>query len=96
MRILIVVAAVIALGAGATAYALRVPDKPSVAVEEGALVGFSLGRELVADGVRSGYVGDIGVRPAWQGRGLGHALLARSLTEFRSRGLASASLNVDA
>ena len=67
-----------------------------IAVEDETIVGFSLGRELVADGVRSGYVGDIGVRPPWQGRGLGHALLARSLAGFRSRGLASASLNVDA
>jgi mycothiol synthase len=67
-----------------------------IAVEDGSIVGFSLGRELVADGVRSGYVGDVGVRPPWQGRGLGHTLLAGSLAEFRRRGLASASLNVDA
>ena len=67
-----------------------------LAVEAGTVVGFSLGRELVADGVRSGYVGDVGVRPPSRGRGLGHALLARSLAEFRRRGLASASLNVDA
>jgi mycothiol synthase len=67
-----------------------------IAVEDETIVGFSLARELESDGVRSGYVGDVGVRPAWRGRGLGHALLARSLAEFRSRGLASASLNVDA
>lgn len=35
MRVLIVVLAVIALGAGATAYALRAPDSVSVAVEAG-------------------------------------------------------------
>ncbi|MFC3899031.1 hypothetical protein ACFOWZ_46830 [Lentzea rhizosphaerae] len=35
MRILVVVAAVIALGLGATAYALRGPDEVSVAVEQG-------------------------------------------------------------
>ena len=67
-----------------------------LAVDAGSVVGFSLGRERVDGGVRSGYVGDVGVRHAWQGRGLGHALLARSLGEFRRRGLASASLDVDA
>jgi mycothiol synthase len=67
-----------------------------LALEADSVVGFSLGRERLDEGVRSGYVGDVGVRPAWQGRGLGHALLARSLVEFRRRGLASASLDVDA
>jgi mycothiol synthase len=67
-----------------------------LALDAGSVVGFSLGRERVDDGAPSGYIGDVGVRPAWQGRGLGHALLARSLAEFRRRGLASASLDVDA
>ena len=42
-----------------------------LAVEDGTIVGFSLGREAVADGVRSGYVGDVGVRPP--GRAAGSA-----------------------
>lgn len=50
MRILIVIAAVIALGAGATAYALRAPDAVSVAVEQGP-VELSSGRLLFVDDV---------------------------------------------
>ncbi|MGW6934995.1 hypothetical protein ACWGE0_33370 [Lentzea sp. NPDC054927] len=48
MRILIVVAAVIALGVGATAYALRAPDEVSVAVEPGP-VELTPGRLLFVD-----------------------------------------------
>lgn len=48
MRILIVIAAVIALGAGATAYALRSPDEVSVATEAGP-VELTAGRLLFVD-----------------------------------------------
>jgi hypothetical protein len=48
VRILIVVAAVIALGAGATAYALRAPDEVAVAVEPGP-VELTAGRLLFVD-----------------------------------------------
>nr|WP_245849268.1 hypothetical protein [Lentzea kentuckyensis] len=48
MRILIVLAAVVLLGAGATAYALREPDKISVAVEQGS-VELTPGRLLFVD-----------------------------------------------
>ncbi|MGW6448924.1 hypothetical protein [Lentzea sp. NPDC055074] len=57
MRILIVVVAVIALGAGATAYALRTPGAVSVAVEEGP-VELSSGRLLFVDEV-SGRVASV-------------------------------------
>ncbi|MET9227153.1 hypothetical protein [Lentzea sp. NPDC003310] len=57
MRILIVVAAVIALGAGATAYALRGPAAVSVAVEAGP-VELSSGRLLFVDEV-SGNVASV-------------------------------------
>lgn len=57
MRILIVVAAVIALGAGATAYALRAPEKVSVATEAGP-VELSSGRLLFVDEV-SGNVASV-------------------------------------
>ena len=67
-----------------------------LAVDGATIVGFSLGLERVDAGARAGYVGDVGVRAAWRGRGIGHALLARSLAEFQRRGLATAALDVDA
>jgi len=45
---------------------------------------------------RVGWVGDLGVLPAWRGRGIATALLAASFDAFRGRGLATARLNVDA
>jgi mycothiol synthase len=42
-----------------------------------------------------GWVGEIGVRPAWRGRGIGTALLSRSFAEFASRGARVTQLNVD-
>jgi mycothiol synthase len=44
----------------------------------------------------AGYVGGLGVRPAWRGRGYGRALLLRSFREFRNRGMTGATLGVDA
>ena len=44
----------------------------------------------------SGYVGSLGVRRAWRGRGYGRALLLHSFREFRRRGLEHAALGVDA
>lgn len=43
-----------------------------------------------------GYVAALGVRPPWRGRGYGRALLLHSFREFRRRGIARASLGVDA
>jgi len=43
-----------------------------------------------------GYVGALGVRPAWRGRGYGRALLLHSFREFQRRGLPRATLGVDA
>ena len=43
-----------------------------------------------------GYVGAIGVRPAWRGQGLAKALLQRTFAEFWSRGTTRVSLDVDA
>ena len=44
----------------------------------------------------AGWVGALGVRPAWRGRGHGRALLLHSFREFRRRGMTSAALGVDA
>jgi ribosomal protein S18 acetylase RimI-like enzyme len=42
-----------------------------------------------------GYVGAIGVRPAWRGKGLGKALLLRTFGEFWRRGTTRITLDVD-
>jgi mycothiol synthase len=44
----------------------------------------------------AGYVGAIGVRRPWRGRGYGRALLLRSFGEFYARGLRRVTLGVDA
>lgn len=43
-----------------------------------------------------GYVGLLGVRRSWRGRGLGKALLQRAFVAFWGRGLTRVSLGVDA
>jgi mycothiol synthase len=43
-----------------------------------------------------GYVGNIGVRRPWRGKGLAKALLLTAFGEFRRRGKTSATLHVDA
>jgi ribosomal protein S18 acetylase RimI-like enzyme len=43
-----------------------------------------------------GWVGDLGVLPAYRGRGIATALLAASFDAFAARGIATARLNVDA
>jgi mycothiol synthase len=43
-----------------------------------------------------GYVGVLGVRQRWRGRGYGRALLRHSFREFRRRGATEATLGVDA
>jgi mycothiol synthase len=42
-----------------------------------------------------GYVGAIGVRPAWRGQGLANALLQRTFGEFWRRGTTRVTLDVD-
>lgn len=59
-------------------------------------VGFVLSRiDDDVDGSQRGYVGDVGVVPAWRGHGVGEALLTRALADLRARGLPSTSLDVD-
>jgi ribosomal protein S18 acetylase RimI-like enzyme len=43
-----------------------------------------------------GYVGALGVRRRWRGRGYGRALLLHTFREFRRRGMTRATLGVDA
>ena len=44
----------------------------------------------------AGYVGALGVRRPWRGRGYGRDLLLHSFREFRMRGMTRATLGVDA
>ena len=46
--------------------------------------------------LRGGYLGALGVRRPWRGRGYGRALLLYSFREFRLRGMSRATLGVDA
>lgn len=41
-----------------------------------------------------GWVAELGVKPAWRGRGIGSAMLRRSFTSFAERGLSRVMLNV--
>jgi mycothiol synthase len=43
-----------------------------------------------------GYVGALGVRPAWRGKGLAKAMLYRTFSEFWRRGTTRVTLDVDA
>jgi mycothiol synthase len=45
---------------------------------------------------RLGWIGELGVRKPWRGRGIASALLRRSLSTFAARGLTRVRLNVDA
>jgi ribosomal protein S18 acetylase RimI-like enzyme len=47
-------------------------------------------------GVERGWLDSVFTRRAWRGRGLAHALVARSLTLLRERGLSEGILGVDA
>ena len=60
------------------------------------VVGFVLARVHAREGHSEGYVSQIGVRPRWRGKRLGHTLLTYVLWQLRSRGLQAASLDVDA
>lgn len=49
----------------------------------------------IAGGDACAYIGDLGVRMAYRGRGLGRALLLRALRDVQQRGMAAAELDVD-
>jgi ribosomal protein S18 acetylase RimI-like enzyme len=65
-----------------------------VAWEDGEVAGVSLNYpKRMGDW---GWIGSIGVRPAWRGRGLGLALLYESFKRFRRTGEMTVALGVDA
>jgi mycothiol synthase len=70
------------------------PSLYLVALVGGEVVGASLG-EWKRNG-DWGWIGTLGVRPAWRRRGIGEALLMRSFAEFFCRGERRVALGVDA
>jgi mycothiol synthase len=63
------------------------------------VAGFALSYEYEAEraveGVRQVWLGQIGVRPAWRGRGAAKALMTTALAAYRGAGYERASLDVD-
>lgn len=51
--------------------------------------------DWAAGDVRDAWIGQLGVRRAWRGRGLATALLVRGMMAFRAAGMDAASLGVD-
>jgi ribosomal protein S18 acetylase RimI-like enzyme len=66
------------------AYCRRRPDRVVVAAEGGRVVGF-VSLDFLDDG--TGKIKNLGVAPSHRGRGIGVALVERSLGELRSRGV---------
>jgi mycothiol synthase len=69
------------------------PSLVLVAERAGRIVGASYQYILADD--RIGWVGDLGVRPEMQGRGIGSALLRSALADLSRREMRIAELNVD-
>jgi mycothiol synthase len=70
------------------------PSLVLVAEVDGRIVGASY--QIVIEDGGVGWIGDLGVRPALQRRGIGKALLRHALADLSLRGLRLAQLNVDA
>jgi len=69
------------------------PSLMLLAEHAGRIVGASY-QYVLAD-ERIGWIGDLGVRPEMQGRGIGSALLRSALADLSRRGMKIAELNVD-
>jgi mycothiol synthase len=67
-----------------------------VAVEAEEIAGICLCSTHWSGNPEYGWVGMLGVRPAWRRRGIGLALLLHSFAEFRRRGCDRVGLGVDA
>jgi mycothiol synthase len=67
---------------------------------ENPVAGYVLSYEYESDaeatGVREAYVGSIGTRRAWRGRGVASALLSQAITAFEADGFDRTTLDVDA
>jgi ribosomal protein S18 acetylase RimI-like enzyme len=78
---------------GLTAQERRDPDLWTLAVDEasGAVVGTSLGRDVAG----RGWIGSVGVRRPWRGRGLALAMLRHTFAAYHRRGIRDIGLSVD-
>lgn len=94
-------AGIVAQGAKGRGLAGAIADRAETAAQARGLVRmhtWALAAAIRNDAERNdgGYVGIIGVRRAWRGRGLAKALLLRTFGEFWRRGTKRVSLDVDA
>ena len=71
------------------------PDLWLLAWHDGDLAGALLARPTVPQESTHGYVGSLGVRRAFRGRGIGEALLRESFVRFHAHGCTGAMLHVD-
>jgi mycothiol synthase len=81
-------------------YSIERPDfDPSLwwlAEADGELAGISLAHWHASGDLSFGWIGALGVRKPWRGRGLGLALLCHSFADFAARGATRVGLDVDA
>lgn len=64
-------------------------------LDQPTLVGFAWCRAGAEGAAEEGWIRDLAVVPAWQGRGIGMALLRAAFAAFRARGLTGVRLEVD-
>ena len=64
-------------------------------LDQPTLVGFAWCRAGAEGAAEEGWIRDLAVVPAWQGRGIGMALLRAAFAAFRVRGLTGVRLEVD-
>ena len=74
-------------------------DLSFVALAGSEVAGYSVNycseADWAASSVRDAWIGQLGVRREWRGRGVATALLLRSMSAFRAAGIDAASLGVD-
>lgn len=75
-------------------------DLSTLAVAGDEVVGYTLNQvwpeDAAARGLTEGYIGALGVRPAWRKRGIASALLLESIRRFADAGFDNATLTADA
>ena len=76
------------------------PDLTFIVMDGGEIAAHSLNRvdpeENARQGLKEGWVGQLGTRRAWRKRGIASALLCESMRAFKAGGLDYAALGVDA
>ncbi len=71
-------------------------DLSYLAMDAENVAGFCVNWIEEAESTREGWIEAVGVIPAWRGRGIASALMAKSLQLFQAEGLKQAALDVDA